>query len=122
MDKSNEMFELMTKMYSEMQEGFSSVNQRLDKVESRLDTVENKLNSVETEVTKTNITIENDIKPKIEALFDGYKQNTEAINLLSDKIDDLQADINNLTIRTLKNENNIINFSKVIKINNRDAQ
>ncbi|WP_321834027.1 hypothetical protein [Clostridium butyricum] len=122
MDKSNEMFELMTKMYSEMQEGFSSVNQRLDKVESRLDTVENKLNSVETEVTKTNITIENDIKPKIEALFDGYKQNTEAINLLSDKIDDLQADINNLTIRTLKNENNIINFSKVIKSNNRDAQ
>ncbi|GEQ15662.1 hypothetical protein [Clostridium butyricum] len=122
MDKSNEMFELMTKMYSEMQDGFSSVNQRLDKVESRLDTVENKLNSVETEVTKTNITIENDIKPKIEALFDGYKQNTEAINLLSDKIDDLQADINNLTIRTLKNENNIINFSKVIKSNNRDAQ
>lgn len=115
MDKSNELFELMTKMYSEMQEGFSSVNQRLDKVENRLDKVEN-------EVTITNITIENNIKPKIEALFDGYKQNTEAINALADKVDDMQADINNLTIRTLKNENNIINFSKVIKNNNRDAQ
>lgn len=113
MDKTNELFELMTKMYSDMQEGFSNVNKRLDNVENRLDKVEN-------EVSKTNITIENDVKPKIEALFDGYKQNTEAINELSDKVDDLQADINNLTIRTLRNENNIINFSKSIKNNHSD--
>lgn len=110
MDKSNELFELMTKMYSDMQEGFSNVNKRIDKVEN--------------EVIKTNITIENDVKPKIEALFDGYKQNTEVINELADKVDDLQTDINNLTIRTLKNENNIISFSKSIKNNtsNKDAQ
>lgn len=117
MDKNNELFELMTKMYSDMQEGFSSVNKRLDNVENRLDKVAN-------EVTKTNITIENDVKPKIEALFDGYKQNTEAINELANKVDDLQTDINNLTIRTLRNENNIINFSKSIKHNHseKDAQ
>lgn len=117
MADNNEIFELMTKMYSDMQDGFSKVNKRLDTVESRLDGVESRLDSVEKKVTKTNVSIENDVKPKIEALFDGYKQNTEAINELSDKIDDLQTDINNLTIRTLKNENNIIHFSKNIKNN-----
>lgn len=111
---NNDLFELMTKMYSdltlkmekmygEMQEGFSSVNNRIDKVES--------------EVTKTNVTIENDIKPRIEALFDGYIQTSESINELSDKVDEVQSDINRLTIKTLRTESNIIDINKIIKKN-----
>jgi len=105
MADNNEMFELLTKIYSEFQSMKSDVNERFD-------TLEGKVDNLESEVRKTNVTIENEIKPKIEALFDGYKQNTEAIYELTDKVDYLQSDINNLTIRTLKNENNIIHLSK----------
>ena len=112
MADNNEMFELLTKMYSEVQGMKSDINGRLDNLDSKFDKLENKVDNLESEVRKTNITIENEIKPKIEALFDGYKQNTEAIYVLTNKVDDLQSDINNLTIRTLKNENSIILLSK----------
>ena len=98
---NNDLFELMTKMYGEIQEMKGEFNNRFDKVEK--------------EVTQTNVTIENDIKPRIEALFDGYKQNTESINQVSDKVDEIQRDINSLTIKTLRNENNIIDITKIIK-------
>lgn len=112
MADNNEMFELLTKMYSEVQGMKSDINGRLDNLDSKFDKLESKVDNLESEVRKTNITIENEIKPKIEALFDGYKQNTEAIYVLTNKVDDLQSDINNLTIRTLKNENSIIHLSK----------
>ena len=95
MDKSNELFELMTKMYSEMQEmkgeintRFDSIDNRFDKVESRLDTVESKLDTVENRVTKTNIIIEQNIKPSISALLDGYTQNSEQITRIDKKLDE----------------------------------
>ena len=46
------------KMYTEMTEGFKTVNEQLDKLEN--------------EAKKTNNVIENEIKPQIKALFDGY--------------------------------------------------
>lgn len=101
---NNDLFELMTKMYGEIQE-----------MKGEIKDVKEELSTVKTEVTKTNVTIENDIKPRIEALFDGYKQNTESINQVSDKVDEIQRDINSLTIKTLRNENNIIDITKIIK-------
>jgi len=112
MADNNEMFDLLTKMYSEVQGMKSDINGRLDNLDSKFDKLESKVDKLEDEVRKTNMTIENDIKPKIEALFDGYKQNTEVIYALTNKMDDLQTDVNNLTIRTLKNENNIIQISR----------
>ena len=112
MADNNEMFELLTKMYSEVQGMKSDIKDMKSDINVRFDNLENKVDNLENEVRKTNITIENQIKPKIEALFDGYKQNTEAIYVLTDKVDDLQSDINNLTIRTLKNENSIIHLSR----------
>ncbi|HEY5525794.1 MAG TPA: hypothetical protein VIK26_10740 [Clostridium sp.] len=64
MADNKEMLELLTKMYSEVQGMKSEFNRRFD--------------NLEITANKTNIIIENDIKPKIEALFDGYKQNTES--------------------------------------------
>ena len=98
---NNDLFELMTKMYGEIQEMKGEFYNRFDKVEK--------------EVTKTNVTIENDIKPRIEALFDGYKQNTESINQVSDKVDELQSDLNRLTIKTLRTETNIIDINKILR-------
>ena len=101
---NNDLFELMTKMYSEMQQ-----------MKGEIKDVKEELSTVKTEVTKTNVTIENDIKPRIEALFDGYKQNTESINQVSDKVDELQSDLNRLTIKTLRTETNIIDINKILR-------
>lgn len=88
--------EEIKKMLIQVLEGQEEIKIRLDNVE------------------KTVIKIENEHGEKIEALLDGYKQNSEQLNTLNDKVDDLQADVNNLTIRTLKNENTVLNFSKTI--------
>ena len=88
MDKSNEFFELMTKMYSEMQEMKGEINNRFDGIETRLDNVESKIDKVEKEVVKTNVTIETEIKPSISALLDGYKQNSEQITRIENKLDE----------------------------------
>ncbi|MDF2883852.1 MAG: hypothetical protein K0R54_4417 [Clostridiaceae bacterium] len=56
--------------------------------------------------------IENEIKPKIDVLFDSHKQDTDLIYGLINKVDDLQVDVNNLTIKTLINENIIIQLLK----------
>jgi len=55
-----------------MQEGFKEVRDRLTKVEN--------------EVVKTNMTIEHDVKPKINALFDGYKQNVEKLTRIEEEV------------------------------------
>ena len=112
---TNEMFDLLTKMYSEVQGMKSDIKGMKSDINGMKSDINGRLDNIELKVDKTNIIIENDIKPKIEALFDGYKQNTESIDVLSNKVDDLQTDINNLTIRTLKNENNIIHFSKTLE-------
>lgn len=53
----------------------------------------------------------------IEALFDGYKSNMEKLNELNDKLDDLRLDVNNLNIKTTKNDSKIIELDR--KINTR---
>ncbi|SHH55535.1 hypothetical protein [Sporanaerobacter acetigenes] len=43
-------------------------------------------NNLKDEVKKTNVTIENDIQPKINALFDGYKQNPDKLNKIEEEV------------------------------------
>ena len=107
MGDEDRLFQMITKIYGEMQEGFqkvdkrldsmdsrldnvdsrlNNVDSRLDSVDSRLDSMDSRLNNVEKEIRKTNIKIENDIKPKIDALFDGYKQNTESLARIEEEV------------------------------------
>jgi hypothetical protein len=41
---------------------------------------------LKTEVSKTNMTIEHDIQPKLSALFDGYKQNAEKLDRIENEV------------------------------------
>lgn len=101
MSNENKTFELLEKMYIEMQQGFSKVNERLDNLES--------------DVKKIGATIDGDIKIKTEALFDGYKGNTENLEIIDDKLDNIQMDINNLSMKTSNNDNKIIEINKKLK-------
>ena len=85
MDKNNnDLFELMTKMYGEMQE----MRGEIKDIKGEIKDINKRLDNVENEVTKTNLTIEQDIKPSISALLDGYKQNSEQITRIENKLDE----------------------------------
>lgn len=71
-NNNDKLFGLMEKMYGEMQEGFKGVNQRLDNVES--------------EINKTNLIIENEVKTRIESLFDNQKNSTEQLNRIEKEV------------------------------------
>ena len=62
---NEQLFEFMTKIYGEMQDGFEEVKNA---------------------VKKTNIKIDHEIMPKIDALFDGYKQNSEKLDRIEKEV------------------------------------
>lgn len=103
--ENDKTFELLTKMYGE-------INGRFDNFENRFDNLENRFDNLENEVKKIGAKIDGEIIPKQQALFDGYAANTEKLCELTENIEDLKIDINNITIKTLKNENNIIEVKK----------
>ena len=77
--ENEKLFELMTKMYSEMQEGFKKSDKRFDNLEGRFD-------NLESDVKKIGAKIDGEITPKLEALFDGYKQNTEKLTRIENEV------------------------------------
>lgn len=82
MNNEEKMFELMTQMYAEIQKGFKHVNERIDKVEERINKVEDEVKDIKRTVLK----IEHDHGQKLEALFDGYKQNTEQLTRIEKEL------------------------------------
>ena len=85
MDKNNDIFELMTKMYSEMQTGFSTVNSRIDNIETRFDTLETrfdtletKVDNLETKVDKNSLLLEK-LESNIKLLAEGQESFREQI-------------------------------------------
>ena len=75
MNNEDKMFELMTKMYGEMQKGLQQVNEKTDRVENEVSSIK-----------KVVIKIENDHGRKLDALFDGYKQNAEKLTRIEDEV------------------------------------
>lgn len=49
-----------------------------------------------------------EIKTKISSLYDGYTINTEKLNIIEDNVDNMQIDINTLSMKTCNNDNRII--------------
>lgn len=68
----DKLFELVEKMYSDLKNEISSVKKDLT----------NEIRTVGNRVLK----LENDINPKIEVLFDGYKQNTETLERIEKEV------------------------------------
>jgi predicted nucleic acid-binding Zn-ribbon protein len=75
MTNEDKIFEFLTRLYAEMQKGFKEVNGRIDKLEDEVK-----------EVKKTVLKIEQDHGQKLEALFDGYKQNYEKLCRIEEEV------------------------------------
>ena len=65
------MRQMMEEVVSPIYERLDKMDERFDKMDERLDGIESHLENVETLATKTQIDLENDIKPKINLLFEG---------------------------------------------------
>lgn len=64
--------------------------------------------------TETIVNLEDKMMERTKALFDGYKANTEKLEELNEKIDDLRLDVNNLNIKTTRNDSKIIELDRKI--------
>lgn len=83
-----------------------AVDSRLDAVDSRLDTVDSRLDRLESEITKTNLTIENEIKPQIGILAEAVQginakldamPTAEDLEITNSRIDTLEAIVKRLS-------------------------
>lgn len=81
-NKENEIFELVTKMYSEFSKKFESIDNRFESMDSRFESIESELKSIK----KTVLNIKQDHGNKLEALFDGYKQNSEKLDRIEKEV------------------------------------
>lgn len=75
----NKMFELLEKMYVEFSEFRKETNSKFENLDSKFGNLEKRQQKLE-------MLIENDIKPRIETLFDGYKQNTEQLSRIENEV------------------------------------
>lgn len=106
-------FDIMEKIYSEilsMKQDLSDIKQFQEKMQYDINGMKQEFMRVKLETTEikqeiigakhaikqVGNDIEEDIVPKIEAQFDEYKQNTEQIVVLEDKINDLDSKIDGL--------------------------
>lgn len=91
------IFDLITKMYSDM-------NDKLDKLQYGQENFENRFTKLESEIVNVNMTIENNVLPKIEVLFDGYVQNSEHLKRIEQKVDELSDKVekNDYQIKVIK--------------------
>ncbi len=87
----NKTFELLTKMYSEMQSGFSRLDKKID---DKIDVVR-----------KDIVRLENKMDENHKALYDGYKQNSEAITEIREDIKELKSRVENqeIELRVIRN-------------------
>lgn len=94
-----ENLELLQAMRQMMEEVVSPIYERLDKMDERLDGIESHLEKVETLATKTQITLENDIKPKINLLFEGQitlQNRFSQLDRMEEMLRELRYDVQDL--------------------------
>ena len=94
-----------------------TIENRLDTIENRLDTIENRLDVLENGQTRIELRLENEIIPKITALFDGYQLRGDQIeNLklyLDGRLEAIALDINYLIGRVVRHDTAILELKRI---------
>lgn len=93
------MRQMMEKVVSPIYERLDKMDERFDKMDERLDGIESHLEKVETLATKTQIALENDIKPKINLLFEGQitlQNRFSQLDRMEEMLRELRYDVQDL--------------------------
>ena len=94
-----ERLDKMDERLDKMDERFDKMDGRFDKMDERLDGIESRLEKVETLATKTQVTLENDIKPKINLLFEGQitlQNRFSQLDRMEEMLRELRYDVQDL--------------------------
>ena len=87
--EDEKLFNLMELMYAEMQKGFKEVNERIGGLEGEVGGLKGEVSGLKERVSSLENTvtrIEHDHGKKLDALFDGYKQNTEQLEAIKQEV------------------------------------
>ena len=93
------MRQMMEEVVSPIYERLDKMDKRFDKMDERLDGIESRLEKVEALATKTQITLENDIKPKINLLFEGQitlQNRFSQLDRMEEMLRELRYDVQDL--------------------------
>ena len=110
--ENEKLYESILTMDQEMKDGYRRLDDKVDAVDKSL---KNEIHKVDEAIIKTNVMIEHEVMPKIGVLFDGYTQINQTTERIDSKIDEMQSDINHLTVKALAQENKIIDLTKRVK-------
>jgi chromosome segregation ATPase len=111
MDKSDKMFELLEKMYIQLQEN----SRQLEENTKRLDNLEQGQAEMKADIKKIDLKIDNEINDKIRGLYDARSVMNDRLDIIDEKLDKLQIDVNSLTVKTAYNDTRIIEISRDLK-------
>lgn len=75
-----ELLEMIAAQVGALTNRVDNLTGQVDNLAGRVDNLTNEITELKTDAKKTNNTIENDINPKLQALFDGHKQNSEKLD------------------------------------------
>lgn len=101
MDRDKQIYDLLEKIYIELQE---------TKEELKSEIRDNRL-----AIVKLETKIENEITDKIRGLYDAREVTNDKLDIIDEKMDKVQFDINNLTMKTAQSENRIIELKRDIR-------
>ena len=80
----------------------STMNEKFDAVDKKFDAMHSEMNekfdAVNNDIRTINIVLENDIKDKIDAIYDGYKLNSERIDRLVASCERLSIPISDIDL------------------------
>lgn len=84
----------------------------LEKIYIELQDTKSEVKENSNAINKLDMKIESEISDKLRGLYDTREVTNDKLDSIDDKIDDIRIDINNISIKTLHNDNRLIKLVK----------
>ena len=81
-----ELLEFIAAQVGTLTSQVGTLTNKIDGIEKKVEIIETEVKEIKTSQIKLEIIVENDIKPKLEALFDGHKQNTDQLERIENEV------------------------------------
>jgi chromosome segregation ATPase len=108
-NEMNNRFEQMDKKFEQMDKKFEQMDKKFEQIDKRFDEVNAEIVKNRTAIVE----LENRLGDKIDALFDGYKFNTEAIQRNARDIKRVEAKVDALALRVDRHDEEIAALKRV---------
>jgi chromosome segregation ATPase len=110
------IFNLIESMYNEMNNRFEQMDKKFEQMDKKFEQIDKRFDEVNAEIVKNRtaiVELENRLGDKIDALFDGYKFNTEAIQRNARDIKRVEAKVDALALRVDRHDEEIAALKRV---------